>query len=179
MIVKTKVVQGQNIYVLESSNGCKADSELGYFMRMMERYKEGEKKDSLSADELNALKQKYNSNTMTKKDCVNLLGELVEAGIMTKEEASSLYIGGVPIDITKKNGFIQKCTPEFEAIQSRWKEQNSSAGNYAQKMGYDYFEAWYDWARLSTNVDDPDNNSCFVDTKRYIEMFQTGAGQNN
>lgn len=178
MVVTTRTIQGQSIYLLEKevkeSGGCKTDVKLGYFMQMMENWKEGEKKDSLSADELNDLKQKYHSDTMTQKDCVDLMEELVEAGIMTKEEARLVYSGGIPLDITKKNGFLQKCTPEFEAIQSRWNEakRSGSDGNDTQKMGYDYFEAWYDWAKQNTNVDDPDNESCFIDTRKYMEILK-------
>ena len=44
MVVTTRTIQGQSIYLLEKevkeSGGCKTDVKLGYFMQMMENWKE-------------------------------------------------------------------------------------------------------------------------------------------
>lgn len=178
-MVKTTEIQGRRIYYIDKevmeSYGYEVNVKPDYFAQMMETWKEGEKKDRLSADELNTLKNKYNSDTMTKKECVDLMGELVEAGIMSKSEAHQIYRGGIPIDLDNMNGTLQKCTPEFEAAKARWYKAAGRTGNAAgsePKMGYEYFEAWYDWARLNTSMSDSDSASYFVDTKRYIEILK-------
>lgn len=180
-MVKTTVIQGKSIYYIDKdvmeSYGYEVNIKPDYFAKMMETRKEGEKKEALSEDELNTLKQKYNSNTMTKKECVNLMGELVEAGVMTKSEARQVYDSdiGFPIDLNNMNGFLQKCTPEFEAAKDRWYKESgryAGSGYLEQKMGYDYFEAWYDWAKFNTNIADPDNDSYFVDTRKYMEILK-------
>lgn len=149
-----------------------------YFAKAIETWKEGTKKDSLSAEELNTLKQKYNSNMMTKKECVDLLGELVETGIMSSERAQAIYHGGVPIDISKtQNGFLQKeYVPGTDDLRDAWKEMNiggnSDNENLNMKMGYDYFKTGYQIARMDTTIDDPDNDPYFIGCRQFLDILE-------
>ncbi len=178
-MVKTMMLNGQRIYVVDrevmEAHGYKVTVTPSYFDKMAQTWNEGQKKDALSEEELNALKQKYDSDNMTEKECIGLLGELVEAGILTKKEAAGIYDGDIPLDITKQNGMLQKCTPEMEAARARWNKVSggvNSLGNLNRKMGYEYFESWYDWAKMSTNVDNPEQEKSFVGMRKFIEILR-------
>lgn len=178
-LVKTTLINGQRVYIVDrevmEAHGYKITIAPSYFNEIVQTWKEGEKKDALSEEELNDLKQRYDSDSMTEKECISLLGELVEAGILRSSEAASIYHGGIPLDITKQNGMLQKCTPEMEAVKSRWNKASggiNGLGNLDRKMGCEYFEAWYDWAKLNTNVDNPDQEKSFVNTRRFIEILR-------
>lgn len=178
-MVKTTIINGQRLYIVDrevmEAHGCKVTTAPSYFNEIVQTWKEGEKKDALSEEELNALKQRYDPDNMTEKECICLLGELAEAGILTSSEAAGIYHGGIPVDITKQNGMLQKCTPEMEAVKSRWNKVSGGInrlGNLNRKMGCEYFEAWYDWAKLNTNVDNPDQEKSFVNTRRFIEILK-------
>lgn len=175
-------INGKSIYTISKADkdwlGLSDGYESTYFAKAIETWEEGEKKDRLSTEELNALKQKYNSNTMTRKDCVDLLGDLVKSGIMSSERAQAIYICGAPIDISKMQcGFLQKeYVPGTDALRDAWKEmnigKNSENEDLNKKMGYDYFKTGYEIARMDTNIDDPDNDSYFIGCREYLDILE-------
>lgn len=69
---------------------------------------EGKSGSELSAEQIKSLSDKYDIHNMTSKDEENLLGDLVEKGVFSKQEAMDIMVGFVPM--TKA---------EFEARQSR------------------------------------------------------------
>ena len=174
-MVKTTMLDGRRIYLVDrevvEAHGHPV--ELSYFAKVAETWKEGEKRDSLSAEELDALKQKYNSDTMTRKECIDLLGDLVEAGFMTASEAKNIYSGLIPIDLNL-NGALQKWTPGAENVRNRWNRISGgleASDDLNWKMGYEYFDAWYDLAKISTTVNDPDKDWIFGSYKRFMGVL--------
>lgn len=149
--------------------------EPGYFRTAMKTWVEGKKKDSLTEEELNALRQRYNSRYMTNRDTVDLLGDLVEAGILTASRARDIYNGAVPLDVTKDTaGRLEKCTPQTEAVHNRWMSLCGGPGNMASMvrvMGLDYYRAWYESAKLSTNVD-ISRSGYFADCEKYLGILE-------
>lgn len=177
-MTKTAVINGLRVYLLDrevmEAHGYKV--ELSYFAKTAENWREGERKDTLTAEELDALKQKYDSNTMTRKECIDLFGELVEAGILTVSEAKSIYHGGIPMELNL-NGTLQKCTPETEAARARWQRISGgleASDDLSWKMGYDYFDAWYDLVRVTAAADDPDK--AFIHYKKFMGIMEELRG---
>lgn len=178
-MVKTMMLNGQRVYVIDGevmeAHGYKVTITPSYFDEAAQTWKEGQKKDALSEEELYALKQRYDSDNMTEKECISLLGELVEAGILTKDEAAGIYDGNVPLDITQQNGVLQKCTPEMEAARARWNKASggvNGSGNLNRKMGYEYFESWYGWAKMNTNADNPEQEKSFADMRKFMKILK-------
>ena len=84
------------------------------FQQQAEKWVEGARKDKLTDEELENLKQKYNSANMSKEDSIALIGDLVESGIISKGRAAAIYLGITPLDESKINptkpeGGLTKC----------------------------------------------------------------------
>ena len=56
---------------------------------------EGSKRDSLTRQEIEELKRRYNCKNMSEEDTVSLFGELVEAGIMSTSTARDIFLWGL------------------------------------------------------------------------------------
>lgn len=173
-------LDGRSIYTISKDDVKRMglDYNPTYFARAIETWKEGSKKDSLSEEELNTLKQKYNSNTMTRKECIDLLGDLVESGVMSSERAQAIYICGVPIDISKtQHGFLRKeYVPGMDALRDAWKRMNiggdSENEDLNRKMGYDYFKTGFQIARMDTTIDNPDSDPYFIGCREYLDILE-------
>ena len=95
-----RTINGFQIYAVTRNE---VEYKPSYFQQQAEKWVEGAKRDQLSEEELDALKKKYNSRNMSREETVALLGELVEAGIMTRSTARDIYCGAVPLDVSKIN----------------------------------------------------------------------------
>ena len=106
-----QMVNGYPVYAVTKKEVAYHPS---YFQQQAEKWVEGSKKDKLSDEELENLKKKYNSTNMSKEDSIALMGELVEAGIISKGRATAIYLGITPLDESKINptkpeGVLTKC----------------------------------------------------------------------
>lgn len=107
-----------------------------YFTESFDSWIEKEAKAGLTDSELKDLKSKYNSDNMSDKENIDLLGELVELGILTKSEAFGLYYGIVqlPADFVLGQGqpVLEKYSPD--AIENKPKDQISDWLSYYKAM---------------------------------------------
>ena len=136
---------------------------------------EGSKRDQLSEEELDALKKKYNSNNMSREETVALMGELVEAGIITRSTARGIYCGAVPLDVSKINPTKTQGTLTKDSIVSNIGLNIPGAlgglGAMFGTCGLSAYRNWYEYAKSSTDVD-VDQSAYFQDCKKYLEIME-------
>lgn len=115
------------------------------FIQASEKWVEGSKKDSLSDDELNSLRKKYNNfENMTDQDNIRFFGDLVESGIITKEHAIGVHLGLVPIDASNYNGEStgSMCTEEADNKSFGQKLDDMSTINESNKEYFDDYQKY-------------------------------------
>lgn len=90
-----------------------------YFAKAFASWSDSDKKIDKSEADISKLKSKYNSANMSDTENVDLLGELVKMGVLTKLEASGIYNGIVPLspDCIEK-GSLTKCESEYQGNNS-------------------------------------------------------------
>lgn len=146
-----------------------------YFQQQAEKWVEGAKKDKLSDEELENLKKKYNSSNMSKKDSIALLGDLVEAGIISKGRASAIYLGLIPLDESKINptkteGVLTKCDDVSDG-KSNLLGMFGGLGTMLEVGGLDYYKNLYEYSKANTDVD-VDNSQHFQDYRKFLEILE-------
>lgn len=90
-------VNNRDYYAITSSDVKGMESEPDCFQKVWDSWEEGEKKSELSKEEIKQLKKKYNSNSMTDEETTELLGHLVQSGIISKDMAKNIFYGAVPL----------------------------------------------------------------------------------
>lgn len=173
-------VNGMRVYVPEAKD-YGIEVEPSYLLLASKTWKEGEKRDSLSVDELNDLKRRYNFKNMSEKDAVDFMGELVEAGIMDTCTAKAMYLGLIPADSTHTGGMLTKCDPATEArIDSLRKGFDGMGDGYygmggirtmLSAGGIESYRNWYEYTKLMTTVD-VEKSEYFQSGEVLLEIFE-------
>lgn len=136
-------VNGHPVYMLIG----KRDSSTP-FMQAYDTWEEGTKKSQLSDKELNYLKQKYNSNKLSDKETIELLGDLVKLGVLSKNDAHLIYLGAIPLDVSNYDGTTQgsltKCNAN-DPVRGR------SFGSFLRDRGYWEFKSTFEEIKASAN----------------------------
>lgn len=145
------------------------------FQQQAEKWVEGSKRDQLSEEELDALKKKYHSGNMSREDTVALMGELVEAGIISRSTARGIYCGAVPLDVSKINPTKTQGTLTKSSIVSNTglniPGTLGGLGTMFGVSGLAAYKNWYEYAKSSTDVD-VDQSAYFQDCKKYLEIME-------
>ncbi len=118
---------------------------------------------------------KWNSGSMSKEDSVSFMGELVEAGIISKVTARNIYYGFIPldeskVDLTKNQSFLTKCDDAYER-RMNFSSAFHGLGVMVGTGGIDYYRNWYEYAKSATDVD-VDTSRYFQDCKRYLDILE-------
>lgn len=92
-----------------------ADPPLTEFEKALISWEVGETKESLSEEEIEKLRTKYNTNNMSDKDNIALLGELVGMGVLTKMEAACIYNGVIPLSSDMNRDTMKKCDVDYNS----------------------------------------------------------------
>ena len=145
-----------------------------YFQQQAETWVEGSKRDSLTRQEIEELKRRYNCKNMSEEDTVSLFGELVEAGIMSTSTARDIFCGATPLDVskidpTKPQSVLTKCD---EAYESRMSGIRSFEGLRAMFSvgGLDAYKNWYEYAKSVTDVD-VEEHRYFQEYRKFLEVL--------
>ena len=146
-----------------------------YFAEQFSKWVEGSRKEQLSEEEIEKLKKKYNSGSMSKEDSVSFMGELVEAWIISKVTARNIYYGFIPldeskVDLTKNQSFLTKCDDAYER-RMNFSSAFHGLGVMVGTGGIDYYRNWYEYAKSATDVD-VDTSRYFQDCKRYLDILE-------
>ena len=140
------------------------------FIEAYETWEEGTKQNQLSAKQLTDLKEKYNTNKMSDKDVIQLFGDLVRAGVMSKGEALDIYNVAAPLDVSNYDGTTQGT---LKACSGR--EQASPSYNGFSDMsgdkGYDYYKAELENIKEFTNTN-PEENRYFQTYDRFLQIME-------
>lgn len=170
-------VNGYQVYGITAQEmrdrGMKLDEKAAWFAEEYASWVEGAKKDQLSGEELQELKRKYSSGNLSEKESFALLGELVEAGVITKKNAGRMWAGWTPIDLSnwqpgKETGTIRKCDPD-EGNRTLGSLQGLSA--MLQAGGISAYENWLERAKATTNVD-VGKSEYFMDCQQFLDILK-------
>lgn len=171
-----RTVNGFPVYAVTSKE---VPCELSHFAKQARTWVEGAKKDTLSQEEIAALKEKYGSKTMTDEDRVSLFGELVEAGIMSTSTARGIYCGAIPIDTSnydpsKSQGVLTKCDPGYDCRMDAFGAL-AGMGTMLNVGGMASYGNWYDYAKANTDVD-VEKSRYFYEYRKFLNVLeQIGA----
>lgn len=167
-----RTINGFQIYAVTRNE---VEYKPSYFHQQAEKWVEGAKRDQLSEEELDALKKKYNSRNMSREETVALLGELVEAGIMTRSTARDIYCGAVPLDVSKINPTKTQgtLTKSSASMNSGLNLPGALGGLGAMfgTCGLSAYKNWYEYAKSSTDVD-VSQSAYFQDCNKYLEILE-------
>ena len=167
-----QMVNGYPVYAVTKKEVAYHPS---YFQQQAEKWVEGSKKDKLSDEELENLKKKYNSTNMSKEDSIALMGELVEAGIISKGRAIAIYLGITPLDESKINptkpeGVLTKC----DDVSDRKNHAFGSLGGLGTMLdvgGLDSYKNLYEYSKAATDVD-VNKSQHFQDDRKFLEILE-------
>lgn len=160
-------INGVSVYNVTSAEvKCKPS----HFQTMAKTWIEGEKKDHLSDEEIEALKKKYNTNNISSEDSVELLGDLVKSGIISIDTARKIHCGFIPLDTknidpANPQGYLTKSTSRSMAGGLE------SLGSMIHARGIDYYRSWLETAKLMTDVD-VNSSSYFQDCESYLKILE-------
>ena len=173
-------VNGIRVYVPEAKDVNLKPSPPTYFDIVSKTWKEGTKKSSLSTNELNDLKNRYNFKNLSDKDMVDFMGELVEAGIIDTGTATAMYYGLIPID-SSRGGVLTKCDPATEARMDSLRKGFDGMGDGYYGMGgirtmlsaggIESYRNWYEYTKLMTTVD-VEKSEYFQSGEMLLEIFE-------
>ena len=167
-----RTINGYQVYAVTRNE---VEYKPSYFQQQAEKWVEGSKRDQLSEEELDALKKKYNSRNMSREDTVALMGELVEAGIISKSTARDIYCGAVPLDVSKINPTKTQGTLTKSSIVSNTRLNIPGAlgglGTMFGVGGLASYKNWYEYAKSSTDVD-VDQSAYFQDCNKYLKILE-------
>ena len=146
-----------------------------FFQQQAETWVEGAKKDKLTDEELENLRKKYHPATMTRKDSIALMGELVEAGIISKGRARDIYYGFTPLDESKINptkpeSVLTRC----DDASDRWMNGFGNLGGLGTMLevsGMDSYRTMYEYSKRETDVD-VDQSQYFQDYRKFLEIME-------
>lgn len=121
-----KFERGENCMTIGNINGhavyMVTRKEVNYtpseFMQAYDTWEEGTQKSQLAEGELNALREKYDSNELSDKETIQLFGDLVKAGILSKGNALNIYNGVIPLDVSTYDGTSQGTLSESNATDA-------------------------------------------------------------
>lgn len=172
-------VNGMRVYVPEAKD-FNMEVKPSYLLIASQTWKEGAKRDSLSVDELNGLKRRYNFKDMSEKEAVDFMGELVEAGIMDTGTAKAMYLGLIPADASSK-GVLTKCDPAMEARRDSLRKGFDGMGAGYEGMGgirtmlsaggIESYRNWYEYTKLMMTVD-VEKSEHFQSGEMLLEIFE-------
>lgn len=128
-------INNRNVYALTASDIKGMDSEPDCFQKVWESWEEGDKKSELSEQEIKQLKKKYNSNSMTDEETTDLLGQLVQSGLLSKDMAKNIFYGVVPLspeELSNTEGFLRPATAadDFNGVEG-----------FNHQKDFDYFQS--------------------------------------
>lgn len=160
-----RMINGFPIYAVTRAE---VPCQPSYFQQQAETWVEGSRRDTLSEEEIEALKQKYHSSNLSKKDTVALFGELVEAGILSTSTARDIYCGAVPLDTskidpTKPQGVLTWCGQAAEAF--------GGLGTMLGVGGLASYGNLYEYAKKTTDVD-VENSRYFQEYRQFLNILE-------
>ena len=167
-----QMVNGFPVYAVTKKEVAYHPSD---FQQQAEKWVEGSKKEKLSEGELEKLKKKYRSADMSRNDSIALLGELVEAGVISRGRACAIYLGLIPIDESRINpakpeGILTKC----DDVSDR---KNNAFGNLGglgtmlEVGGLDSYKNLYEYSKAATDVD-VNKSQHFQDDRKFLEILE-------
>ena len=167
-----QMVNGFSVYAVTRKEVAYHPSS---FQQQAEKWVEGAKKDKLTDEELENLKRKYNSANMSKEDSIALIGDLVEAGIISKGRATAIYLGITPLDEsrinpTKPEGVLTKC----DDVSDRKNHVLGSMGGLGTMLkagGLDLYKNLYEYSKAATDVD-VEKSQHFQDYRNFLEILE-------
>lgn len=172
-------VNGMRVYVPEAKD-FNMEVKPSYLLIASQTWKEGAKRDSLSVDELNDLKRRYNFKNMSEKEAVDFMGELVEAGVVSTSTAMAMYLGLIPAD-SSSGGILTKCDPATEARCDSLRKGFDGMGVGYEGMGgirtmlsaggIESYRNWYEYTKLMTTVD-VEKSEYFQSGEMLLEIFE-------
>lgn len=137
-------INGYPVYMVTSKE---VNSTPSAFLQAFNTWEEGAQKSQLSNEELNALKQKYNSNKLSDKETIELFGDLVKAGVLSKAHALNIYNGAIPIDVSNYNGTSQGTLTKCNANAPAWGRPFGSKAD----RGYSEFKSTFEEIKRSSS----------------------------
>ncbi|MEY8337898.1 hypothetical protein AALB16_07660 [Lachnospiraceae bacterium 62-35] len=170
-----KMLNGFPIYAVTRKE---VEYRPSYFQQQAETWVEGSKRDKLSEQEIEALKKKYNSSSLSKEDTVALFGELVEAGIMSISTARDIYCRAIPLDVSKINptkpeGVLTRCDDSRKT-----NHVFGSIGGLGTMLGVgglESYKSWYEYAKSATDVD-VKKSSYFQEYRQFLNVLEQMNG---
>lgn len=166
-----RMINGYPVYAVTRNE---VEYHPSYFQQQAETWVEGSKRDKLSEQEIEALKKKFNTSNMSKKDTVALFGELVEAGIMSISTARDIYCGAIPLDTsrinpTKPQGVLTKCD---DSGRTPFVFGNiGGLGTMLRIGGLTSYRSWYEYAKSATDVD-VNKSSYFQEYRQFLHVLE-------
>lgn len=172
--MKITYVNNLRVYVPEAKD-VNLEITPSYLSIASKTWKQGEKKNSLSVDEMNQLKNKYNFKNMSEKDMVDFMGELVEAGVVDASSVVAMYDGRlIPVDASQTGGVLTKCDPVMEARCNRLRNGYGDIGGIRAMLsagGIESYRNWYEYTKLKTTVN-VGESEFFQSAEKLLEIFQ-------
>ncbi|MCI9582717.1 hypothetical protein D3Z50_13435 [Clostridiaceae bacterium] len=146
-----------------------------FFQQQAEKWVEGSKKEKLSEGELEKLKKKYRSADMSRNDSIALLGELVEAGVISRGRACAIYLGLIPIDESRINpakpeGILTKCGDASGGRRNALGNLGGM-GTMLAVGGLDSYKNLYEYSKAATDVD-VGKSGHFQDYRRFLDILE-------
>jgi len=165
-------VNGYPVYAVTRKE---VEYHLSYFQQQAGKWVEGSKKDKLSDEELENLKRKYNSSNMSQEESIALMGELVEAGIISKGRATAIYLGIIPLDESKINptkpeGILTKCDDLSDRRGNAFGNPGG-LGTMLEVGGIDSYKNLYEYSKANTDVDVAKSQH-FQDYRKFLEILE-------
>ena len=133
-----------------------------FFQQQAEKWVEGSKREKLSDEELENLKKKYHSGNMSRNDSIALLGELVEAGILSRGRARAI----IP---AKPEGVLTKCD-----VSDRRYSAFGNIGGMGTMLavgGFDSYKIFYEYSKAATDVD-VEKSEHFQDYRKFLDILE-------
>ncbi len=166
-----QMVNGFHVYAVTRKE---VEYHPSFFQQQAEKWVEGSKREKLSDEELENLKKKYHSGNMSRNDSIALLGELVEAGILSRGRARAIYLGVIPLDESKINpakpeGVLTKCD-----VSDRRYSAFGNIGGMGTMLavgGFASYKIFYEYSKAATDVD-VEKSEHFQDYRKFLDILE-------
>lgn len=141
--------------------------------RILEENEQTSRALELSAQQIKELSDKYNVSNMSVTDRNNMLQEMADLGIISKETAGCLKNGLIPlgdVDMNDPHVRFNKCTPDYIQYSDLLKRAGVFNDNGDQNW-IEYFKAMYEVEKLGVGINSG-NSEFFNDLANYLEIME-------